>query len=90
MFIISGTPPQSSVVSVGISVMNKATPVFSQAFYSVSIPEHIAMHSAILSVEAKSPSAKKLIYSITSGNIYGEFAVDFNTGIVCDINDHQP
>ena len=60
--------------------MNRATPVFSQPFFSVSIPENIPMHSAILNAEANSPHAKKLIYSIASGNVYGEFAVDFNTG----------
>ena len=75
-----GFDPKSSIVPVAITVMNKHTPIFSQPFYSILVPENIAMHSAILSVEANSPSGKKLIYSISEGNVYGEFAVDFNTG----------
>ena len=71
----------SSEVKVPIVIMNKATPVFSEPYQTVSIPENVPMHTAILSIEATSPTGKKLIYSITKGDIYGEFAVDFNTGM---------
>lgn len=68
-------------MTVPIKIMNKATPIFDRQFYSVSIPENTPMHSAILSIEAVSPTSQKLIYSITKGDMYGEFAIDFNTGM---------
>ncbi len=40
------------------------------------------MHGAVTTIEARSPTGGKLIYSISAGDIYGEFAVDFNTGNV--------
>ena len=76
----AGMPPLRSEVPVPIKIMNKATPVFDEPFYEVSIPENVPMHTAILTVEAVSPTNQKLIYSISNGDVYSEFAVHFNTG----------
>ncbi|CAH1776950.1 unnamed protein product [Owenia fusiformis] len=73
-----GTPPLHVRVIVPVKIMNKATPVFEAPFYSVDIPENIKLHSAIINIEATSPNGRKLIYSITDGDIYDEFAVDFS------------
>ena len=75
-----GEEPKKTTTSVPIKIMNKATPVFDKPFYSISVPENIQTHTAIISIEAHSPHGRKLIYSITKGDIYDEFAVDFNTG----------
>ncbi|XP_064610099.1 protocadherin Fat 1-like isoform X2 [Liolophura sinensis] len=74
-----GTPSLKSQTVVPVKVITKATPVFSQQYYSVSIPENIQLHSPVISLQAGSPNGQKLIYSITKGDKYGEFAVDFNT-----------
>ena len=47
----------------------------------VRIPENTPIHSPVLSVQAVSPKGQKLIYSIVDGDRYGDFAVDFNTGM---------
>ena len=77
---IPGDVPQSTRVYVPIKIMNEATPVFEQQFYTVTISESTPLHSAIITIEASSPTGSKLIYSITNGDIYGEFSVDFSTG----------
>jgi protocadherin Fat 1/2/3 len=67
-------------VSVPLQVINKATPIFDKAFYTASIPENSPTHTAVINIEAKSPYQRKLIYSISKGDKYNEFAVDFDTG----------
>lgn len=78
--VLQGDVPQSTRVNVPIKIMNEATPVFEHQFYTVSISENTPLHSAIITIEASSPTGAKLIYSITNGDIYGEFSVDFSTG----------
>ena len=77
----AGEVAHKTQVVVPITIMNKATPVFEKPFYTVSVPENIRMHSAVISIQASSPDNRKLIYSISKGDIYGEFSVDFQTGI---------
>ena len=72
--------PKSAQVQLPIKVMNKATPIFDEPYYKVTVPEKIPLHGAVTTIEARSPTGGKLIYSISAGDIYGEFAVDFNTG----------
>ena len=69
-----------SRTKVPIKVITKATPLFEKQFYNVTIPENIELHTPILSLQALSPNGQKLVYSITNGDIYNEFTVDFNTG----------
>ena len=70
----------SSEVRVPLVIKNEATPTFSEPYLTVTVPEDVPIKSSILFIEATSPRGQKLIYSITKGDIYGEFAVDFNTG----------
>ena len=77
---ILGENPQFSEIHVVIRVMNEATPIFDERFRVVSIPENLALHSVVTTIEAQSPTGQKIIYSIFEGDVYGEFAVDFVTG----------
>ena len=70
----------SSTVEVPITVKNRHTPIFAEQFYAIEIPEDIELGSVILDVEADSPTGKKLIYSISGGNVYGEFDLHFTLG----------
>ena len=81
IYAFQGDDPRRSLVQVPIKVMNKATPVFGEPFYTVTIPEDIPLGSTVITIEANSPTDGKLIYSISDGDIYGEFAINFNTGI---------
>ena len=60
--------------------MSQVAPVFTQASYAVTIAESTPLHTAVAYVEAHSTDGSKLIYSISGGNLYDEFGVDFSTG----------
>lgn len=76
-----GINSYSAEVSVFIKVIDKSMPVFEKQFYLVSVPENIELRSPLsVSIQASSPLDRKLIYSITKGNDFEEFALDFNTG----------
>ena len=75
-----GSEPLVAMTTVSIMVMSPATPTFEQPFYTVEIPESLPLGSVALTVHAQSPTGGKLIYSITSGDKYDEFAVPFSTG----------
>ncbi|XP_076467657.1 protocadherin Fat 1-like [Babylonia areolata] len=77
-----GNPPLSSLVDVRIQIVDSAAPMFEFQHAEVRIPEDLPVYSPVKSVHAVSPSSHKLIYSITTGDRYGDFAVDFNTGLV--------
>lgn len=81
-FVISlGLTSYSTEVEVNVKVMDRSMPVFDKQFYSVSVPENIDLYTSLpLTIRADSPLARKLIYSIVSGNTFEEFAIDFNTG----------
>lgn len=63
-----------------VTIMDRATPMFDQPFYSVSVPENVQLYSTLITIFASSPTGGKLVYSIIKGDDYGEFGVDFNTG----------
>lgn len=66
---------------VNVKVIDRSMPVFDKQFYTDSVLESIEIHSPLtLSIQAESPLNRKLIYSITKGNDFEEFALDFNTG----------
>ncbi|KAK7449354.1 hypothetical protein BaRGS_00040023, partial [Batillaria attramentaria] len=77
-----GSPPLSTTVQVPIHVVDSSSPVFERQQSEVSIHENTPVHSPVLSVQAVSPKGQKLIYSIVDGDRYGDFAVDFNTGLI--------
>lgn len=70
----------STPVQIPIHVVDSSSPVFPDQQTEVRIPENMAMHFPVLSIQAVSPKGQKLIYSIFDGDKYGDFAVDFNTG----------
>ncbi|XP_015586979.1 fat-like cadherin-related tumor suppressor homolog isoform X2 [Cephus cinctus] len=75
-----GITPCSIEVPVNVKVIDRSMPVFDKQFYTDSVLESIEVHSPLaLSIQAESPLGRKLIYSITKGNDFEEFALDFNT-----------
>ncbi|CAM5108710.1 unnamed protein product [Eretmochelys imbricata] len=77
-----GEPSFSAEVTVPITVMNKAMPVFEKPFYSAEIPENIQLHSPVVHVQANSPEGLKVFYSITDGDPFNQFTINFNTGVI--------
>ncbi|XP_043267899.1 fat-like cadherin-related tumor suppressor homolog isoform X3 [Venturia canescens] len=78
-----GQTPCSIEVPVNVKVIDRSMPVFDKQFYTDSVLESIEVHSPLsLSIQAQSPLGRKLIYSITKGNDFEEFALDFNTGVI--------
>ncbi|XP_043826311.1 protocadherin Fat 1 isoform X3 [Dromiciops gliroides] len=77
-----GDPAFSTEVIVPITVMNKAMPIFEKAFYSAEIPENIQLHSPVVHVQANSPEGLKVFYSITDGDPFSQFTINFNTGVI--------
>ncbi|XP_076646629.1 FAT atypical cadherin kugelei isoform X7 [Halictus rubicundus] len=75
-----GITPCSIEVPVNVKVIDRSMPVFDKQFYTDSVLESIEVHSPLaLSIQAQSPLNRKLIYSITKGNDFEEFALNFNT-----------
>lgn len=77
-----GDPAFSAEVIIPVTVMNKAMPVFEKPFYSAEIPENIQMHSPVVHVQANSPEGLKVFYSITEGDPFSQFTINFNTGVI--------
>ncbi|XP_066489067.1 protocadherin Fat 1 isoform X4 [Tiliqua scincoides] len=77
-----GEPSLSAEVTVPITVVNKAMPVFEKPFYSAEIPENIQVHSPVVHVQANSPEGMKVFYSITDGDPFNQFTINFNTGVI--------
>nr|XP_018896045.1 PREDICTED: fat-like cadherin-related tumor suppressor homolog isoform X2 [Bemisia tabaci] len=75
-----GTTPCRTEVAVIVKVIDRSLPVFDKQFYAVSVPEDIDIHTPLsISINAESALNRKLIYSISGGNINEQFAIDFNT-----------
>ncbi|XP_062837544.1 protocadherin Fat 1 isoform X2 [Anolis carolinensis] len=77
-----GQPAFSAEVTFPITVVNKAMPVFEKAFYSAEIPENIQIHSPVVHVQANSPEGLRVFYSITDGDPFSQFTINFNTGVI--------
>lgn len=80
LVLLLGSPPLSAVASVHIQIIDSSSPMFEQSSYEASIPENSSPYTPIITLQATSPYGQKLIYSISRGDKYGEFALDFNTG----------
>lgn len=76
----TGRKPQRSDAIVPIHVVNRNSPVFNKQVYNVSVFEKIAIHTPVTNIQALSPQNHKIIYSISEGDKYGDFAVNFDTG----------
>ncbi|XP_014676997.1 PREDICTED: LOW QUALITY PROTEIN: protocadherin Fat 1-like, partial [Priapulus caudatus] len=92
-----GEPRQTTNVSVIVEVVARAVPMFESLHYEVTIPENIEIYTPIISRGRRNihpiimsgqqhPSDSKLMYSISTADIYNEFAVDFNIGVVTVID----
>ncbi|XP_075412906.1 protocadherin Fat 1 isoform X2 [Tenrec ecaudatus] len=77
-----GNPAFSAEVIVPVTVVNKAMPVFEKPFYSAEVPENVQMHSPVVHVQANSPEGLKVFYSITDGDPFSQFTINFNTGVI--------
>ncbi|XP_056092251.1 protocadherin Fat 1 [Rhinichthys klamathensis goyatoka] len=77
-----GTPPLFSTAEVIISVVNNATPVFERPFYKIVIPENVQVRTSILRVVANQSAGHCAVYSISEGNPFNQFNINFNSGLI--------
>ncbi|KAJ8383115.1 hypothetical protein SKAU_G00038930 [Synaphobranchus kaupii] len=77
-----GEPPLSSTVEVRIAVVDKAVPVFEKPFYRIEIPENVQLHTPVVHVQANGSEGPRVGYSITEGDPFSQFSMDFNTGVL--------
>ncbi|KAH9487879.1 long-chain fatty acid transporter fat1 [Bulinus truncatus] len=75
-----GSPSLTAVAAVHVHIIDNSSPLFEQPTYEASIQENAAPHTPVIAVKAISPHGQKLIYSISRGDKYADFALDFNTG----------
>uniref|UniRef100_A0A8C8BUY8 Protocadherin Fat 1-like n=1 Tax=Oncorhynchus tshawytscha TaxID=74940 RepID=A0A8C8BUY8_ONCTS len=78
----AGEPALSAEVEVPITIVNKAMPVFEKAFYSIEIPENIQLHTPVVNVQATDSEGPKIVYTISEGDAFSQFSINFNTGVV--------
>ncbi|XP_037117404.1 protocadherin Fat 1a isoform X2 [Syngnathus acus] len=77
-----GDPPLSAETEVPITVVNRAVPVFEKAFYTVEIPENVQVHTPVLHVQASDSEGPRIVYTISEGDPFKQFSIDFNTGVL--------
>lgn len=77
-----GEPSLSATVEVPITVVDKAIPVFEKPFYSLEIPENVQLHIPIIHVQASNSEGPRVVYTITEGDPYNQFYINFNTGVI--------
>uniref|UniRef100_A0A8C3A5X4 FAT atypical cadherin 1a n=1 Tax=Cyclopterus lumpus TaxID=8103 RepID=A0A8C3A5X4_CYCLU len=78
----NGEAALSAEVEVPITVVNKAMPVFEKPFYSIEIPENIQLHTPVLHVQANDSEGPRIVYTISEGDPFKQFSIDFNTGVI--------
>ncbi|XP_058496668.1 protocadherin Fat 1a isoform X5 [Solea solea] len=78
----NGDMPLSAEVDVPITVVNKAMPIFEKPFYSIEIPENIQLHTPVLHVQANYSESPRIVYTISEGDPFKQFSIDFNTGVI--------
>lgn len=78
----NGVPALSAEAQVPITVVNKAMPVFEKPFYSIEIPENTQLHAPVLHVQANDSEGPRIVYTISEGDPFKQFSIDFNTGVI--------
>lgn len=78
----NGDVPLSAEVDIPITVVNRAMPIFEKPFYSIEIPENIQLHTPVLHVQANNSESPRIVYTITEGDPFKQFSIDFNTGVI--------
>ncbi|XP_061108849.1 protocadherin Fat 1 isoform X2 [Conger conger] len=77
-----GEPPLLSTAEVRIGVVDKAVPVFEKTFYKIEILENMQLHTPVVHVQASGSEGPGVGYSITEGDPFSQFSIDFNTGVL--------
>ncbi|GFS75615.1 cadherin-99C, partial [Nephila pilipes] len=67
---------------VVIAGPNAGGPVFPQDRYDAQVSEGAAVKSAIITLTAEDPEKDEITYSITEGNINGDFSIDPKSGTI--------
>jgi hypothetical protein len=77
------------VVSLTLSDINDNAPLFSEAEYAFSAPEHVlgAVAGTVVATDADANENQVLTFSIESGNELGLLAIDASTGAVSAVGD---
>ena len=77
-----GSPSLFGRAVVIVSIVNRATPVFTQPFYGVvSVLEDAQPHTVVTDVvKASSPDGSIIYYTIEQGDPLQQFDIDFTTG----------
>lgn len=78
----NGEPSLSAEAEVPVTVVNKAMPVFERPFYSIEVPENIQLHTPVLHVQANDYEGPRVVYTISEGDPFKQFSIDFNTGVI--------
>lgn len=61
---------------------NLKAPVFSQLVYDVGVSEGASIGAEVITLEARDPEGKAVIYDIVAGNELHHFTIGKNTGIL--------
>ncbi|XP_064201137.1 protocadherin Fat 1-like isoform X1 [Anguilla rostrata] len=77
-----GEPSLSSTVEVKVAVVDKAVPVFEKPFYSIEIPENVQLRAPVVHVQASGSEGPHVGYSISEGDPFRQFSIDFSTGVL--------
>ncbi|KAG8438891.1 hypothetical protein GDO86_005181 [Hymenochirus boettgeri] len=75
-----GEPFLQAEEDVVIIVRNKSHPIFQSLYYTITVPENIAMYTPILHIQARSPEGFRVIYNIVENEALNLFSIDFKTG----------
>ncbi|XP_061536381.1 protocadherin Fat 1a isoform X3 [Phycodurus eques] len=77
-----GDPALSAEAEVPITVVNQAVPIFEKPFYNIEIPENVQVPSPVLHVQASDSEGPRIVYTISEGDPFNQFSIDFNTGVL--------
>ncbi|XP_075458244.1 protocadherin Fat 2 [Ascaphus truei] len=75
-----GKPSLQAEEEVVIIVRNKSNPIFQSLYYTVKVPENVAIYTPILHIQARSPEGFRVIYNIVENEALFLFTIDFKTG----------
>uniref|UniRef100_A0A665T5P9 FAT atypical cadherin 1a n=1 Tax=Echeneis naucrates TaxID=173247 RepID=A0A665T5P9_ECHNA len=78
----NGEPALSAEVEMPVMVVNRAMPIFEKPFYSIEIPENVQLHTPVLHVQANESESPRIVYTISEGDPFKQFSIDFNTGVI--------
>ena len=82
-YCYTGIPSLTSRATLIVSVINRATPVFSLQFYGdIMVSEDVQPHTVVSdAVKASSPDGSDIYFTIEDGDPLQQFDIDFETGL---------